>query len=61
MPLALNQLDPDFDDYPSGNGVPMTESDPMRDDLIYSVEALSLYFQPRSDIDISGNLISDNT
>ncbi|WP_237747998.1 Uma2 family endonuclease [Spirulina subsalsa] len=34
----------------------MAESDPARDYLIYGVEALKHYFNPRSDVYISGNL-----
>jgi Uma2 family endonuclease len=42
--------------YPDTDGSPMAESDPARDYLIYSVEALSIYFQNRDDIYVSGNL-----
>ena len=34
----------------------MAESDPARDYLIYSVEALDIYFQNRADVYVSGNL-----
>ncbi len=42
--------------YPDTDGAPMAESDPARDYLIYAVEALSLYFQEREDVYVSGNL-----
>jgi Uma2 family endonuclease len=42
--------------YPEPDGAPMAESDPTRDYLVYSVEALKLYFQKRSDVYVSGNL-----
>jgi hypothetical protein len=42
--------------YPDTDGAPMAESDPARDYLIYSVEALSIYFQNRDDVYVSGNL-----
>jgi len=42
--------------YPDADGTPMAESDPARDYLIYSVEALSIYFQNRNDVYVSGNL-----
>ena len=42
--------------YPDTDGAPMAESDPARKFLIYSVEALSLYFQTRDDVYVSGNL-----
>lgn len=42
--------------YPDTDGALMAESDPARDYLIYSVEALSIYFQNRNDVYVSGNL-----
>jgi Uma2 family endonuclease len=42
--------------YPSSDGLPMAESDFQRKPLTYAVEALSVYFQPRDDIYVSGNL-----
>jgi Uma2 family endonuclease len=42
--------------YPDSDGQPMTESDATRDYLIYCVEVLRLYFQPRQDVYVSGNL-----
>lgn len=42
--------------YPDSDGAPMAESDATRDYLTYSVEALRLYFQNRSDVYVSGNL-----
>jgi Uma2 family endonuclease len=55
MNLSTTQLDFEIV-YPDGDGRPMTESDPTRDYLIYAVEALSIYFQRRSDVYVSGNL-----
>lgn len=42
--------------YPDTDGAPMAESDPTRDYLIYGVEALSIYFQNRDDVYVSGNM-----
>ncbi|WP_068816655.1 Uma2 family endonuclease [Phormidesmis priestleyi] len=55
MTLSIDQLDIE-NLYPDSDGLPMAESDPARDYLLYSVEALSLYFQARSDVYVSGNL-----
>lgn len=55
MTLSIDQLDVE-NLYPDSDGLPMAESDPARDYLLYSVEALSLYFQARSDVYVSGNL-----
>ncbi|MGB7442009.1 MAG: Uma2 family endonuclease [Coleofasciculaceae cyanobacterium] len=46
--------------YPDTDGAPMAESDIARDYLIYSVETLSLYFQERKDVYVSGNLFIYN-
>jgi Uma2 family endonuclease len=57
MTSFLSQLNYDPDTiYPESDGNPMTESDPTRDYLIYSVEALGIYFQDRFDVYVSGNL-----
>lgn len=57
MTSFLSQLNYDPDRiYPESDGNPMTESDPTRDYLVYSVEALNLYFQNRPDVYVSGNL-----
>ena len=57
MTLSSEQLIETEDDlYPYCDGEPMAESDPTRDYLIYGVEALSIYFQNREDVYISGNL-----
>ncbi|MEG4445301.1 hypothetical protein QUB47_25055 [Microcoleus sp. AT9_B5] len=37
-------------EYPSSDGEPMAESDITRDCMTYSVEAVKLYFQERSDV-----------
>lgn len=42
--------------YPDSDGLPMAESDFQRKPLIYAVEALSVYFQGRDDVYVSGNL-----
>lgn len=42
--------------YPESDGQPMTESDATRDYLLYSVEALRLYFKSRGSVYVSGNL-----
>lgn len=51
----LVQLDSDIF-YPNSDGTPMAESDPARDYLIYCVESLSIFFQDRQDVYVSGNL-----
>lgn len=43
-------------EYPSSDGQPMAESDFQRKSLTYGVEALSIYFQDRPDVYVSGNL-----
>lgn len=43
-------------DYPSSDGLPMAESDFQRKSLTYAVEALSIHFQARQDVYVSGNL-----
>ncbi len=43
-------------EYPSSDGQPMAESDSQRKSLTYGVEALSIYFQDRPDVYVSGNL-----
>lgn len=42
-------------EYPSSDGEPMAESDITRDYMTYSVEAVKLYFQERSDVYVSAN------
>ncbi len=57
MAISSEQLIKTEDDlYPYCDGEPMAESDPARDYLIYGVEALSIYFQNREDVYVSGNL-----
>jgi Uma2 family endonuclease len=53
--MTLAPYPPEID-YPDSDGKPMAESDVAGDFLIYSVEALGLYFQNRSDVYVSGNL-----
>lgn len=43
-------------DYPSSDGMPMAESDFQRKPLTYAVEALSIHFQARENVYVSGNL-----
>lgn len=42
--------------YPESDGLPIAESDFQRIPLTYAVEALSLYFEHRPDVYVSGNL-----
>lgn len=44
MTISLDQLKTAIV-YPDSDGTPMAESDPARDYLTYSVEALSIHFQ----------------
>jgi Uma2 family endonuclease len=55
MAVVTNQLKTPII-YPDSDGAPIAESDPARDYLIYGVEALSIYFQNRPDVYVSGNL-----
>lgn len=55
MTLATDDLKTPIE-YPDSDGEPMAESDPARDYLLYSVEALNIYFQNRDDVYVSGNL-----
>jgi Uma2 family endonuclease len=50
-PIPVKQVE-----YPSSDGQPMAESDFQRKFLTYGVEALSIYFQDRPDVYVSGNL-----
>jgi Uma2 family endonuclease len=43
-------------DYPKSDGKPIAESDFQRKPLLYAIEALSIYFQNRPDVYVSGNL-----
>ena len=42
--------------YPYSDGLPMAESDFQRKPLSYAVDALSVYFQSRQDVYVSGNM-----
>ena len=55
MTLLVNQLDSDIL-YPSSDSTLIAESDPARDYLIYCVESLSIFFENRQDVYVSGNL-----
>lgn len=54
MTISPHLLEAEID-YPDSDGAPMAESDLARDYLIYGVEALSIYFQNRDDVYVSGN------
>lgn len=55
--MALQDLfAPTKVEYPDSDGEPMAESDFQRKPLIYAVEALSIYFQDRPDVYVSGNI-----
>lgn len=43
-------------EYPSSDGQPMAESDFQRKPLIYSIEALSTFFENRHDVYVSGDM-----
>ena len=51
----LTQVEQVEIEYPSSDGEPMAESDITRDYMTYSVEAVKLYFQERSDVYVSAN------
>lgn len=55
MAISTNQLNSEII-YPDSDGTPMAESDPARDYLVYSVEALDIYFQDREHVYVLGNL-----
>ncbi|MEG4498602.1 Uma2 family endonuclease [Microcoleus sp. F10-C6] len=52
---VFTQIEQEEIEYPSSDGEPMAESDITRDYMTYSVEALKLYFQGRSDVYVSAN------
>jgi Uma2 family endonuclease len=55
--MALREMfAPTQIEYPSSDGEPMAESDFQRKPLIYTVEALGIYFQNRPDVYVSGDL-----
>jgi Uma2 family endonuclease len=43
-------------EYPSSDGLPLTESDFQRKPLTYAVEALDIYFQHRAEVYVSGKI-----
>ena len=51
LPAILSEIE-----YPERDNRPMAESDLAREYLIYGIEALSIYFQDRQDVYVSGNL-----
>ncbi|MEG4313328.1 MULTISPECIES: hypothetical protein [unclassified Microcoleus] len=51
----LTQVEQVEIEYASSDGEPMAESDITRDYMTYSVEAVKLYFQERSDVYVSAN------
>jgi Uma2 family endonuclease len=51
----LTQITPEEITYPSSDGEPMAESDIARDYMTYGVEAVSAFFQNRSDVYVSAN------
>ncbi|MBE9101195.1 Uma2 family endonuclease [filamentous cyanobacterium LEGE 07170] len=43
-------------EYPESDGLPMAESDQTRDYLVYATKVLSVFFETRTDVYVSGNL-----
>jgi Uma2 family endonuclease len=59
LPLPPHAVPVEAEDdvfYPEEDGEPMAETDFQRKPLIYAVEALSIYFQDRPDVYVSGNM-----
>ncbi|NBD16306.1 MAG: hypothetical protein GVY04_09205 [Cyanobacteria bacterium] len=52
LPAIFSEIE-----YPKRDNRPLAESDLARKYLIYGVEALSIYFQDRQDVYVSGNLL----
>lgn len=53
---TISEFSPRSIEYPESDGLPMTESDQTRDYLVYATKVLSLWFEQRSDVYVSGNL-----
>lgn len=54
--LAFEPPPPEEIDYPESDGKPMAETDAHRDDLAEIIFTLQRFFDPRSDVYVSGNL-----
>ncbi len=52
---VLSQIETEEIEYPSSDGEPMAESDITRFYMVYSVEALEIYFKQRPDVYVSAN------
>jgi Uma2 family endonuclease len=52
---VLSQIETEEIEYPSSDGEPMAESDITRFYMVYSVEALEIYFKQRQDVYVSAN------
>ena len=52
---VLSQIETEEIEYPSSDGEPMAESDITRFYMVYSVEALEIYFKNRQDVYVSAN------
>jgi Uma2 family endonuclease len=52
---VLSQIETEEIEYPSSDGEPMAESDITRFYMVYSVEALEIYFKERQDVYVSAN------
>ena len=51
----LTQVEQVEIEYPSSDGEPRADSDITRDYMAYGIEALNLYFQRRSNFQVSAN------
>jgi Uma2 family endonuclease len=52
---VLSQIETEEIEYPSSDGEPMAESDITRFYMVYSVEALEIYFKDRPNVYVSAN------
>jgi Uma2 family endonuclease len=53
---TITEFPPRIIEYPEADGLPMAESDQTRDYLVYATKVLSVFFETRTDVYVSGNL-----
>ncbi|MEO1147380.1 MAG: Uma2 family endonuclease [Cyanobacteria bacterium J06638_22] len=53
---TISDFPPRLIEYPESDGLPMAESDQTRDYLVYATKVLSVFFETRTDVYVSGNL-----
>ena len=53
---TIAEFPPKSIEYPESDGLPMAESDQTREYLVYATKVLSVFFERRPDVYVSGNL-----